>query len=222
MEPLISEFEDYVLLSMLEHYSYCPRQCALIHREQTYDENVYTLRGNAVHERVDQSGVATVDGVRTEYAVPLWSESLGLLGKADLVEFHGVTPYPVEYKHGPARQGRHADLQLCGQAVCLEEMLATEVPVGAVYHFSSRQRREVEFTTALREQMKKAVSAIRQLMSEPVLPPAVADARCRNCSLVESCLPFVVSKQDRNRQYQTQLFVVGTNKPVRQSMSKSD
>ena len=209
-----AETEDYVLLSMLEHYSYCPRQCALIHREQTYDENVYTLRGNAVHERVDQSGVATVDGVRTEYAVPLWCESLRLLGKADVVEFHGDTPYPVEYKHGTARHGSHADLQLCGQAVCLEEMLSVEVPTGAVYHFSSRQRREVEFTAALRDQVKQAVSAIRRMMNEPKLPPAVADARCRNCSLIESCLPFVVSEQERNRRYQAQLFAIAMDEPI--------
>lgn len=214
METPPSDFDDYILLSMLEHYSYCPRQCALIHREQTYDENVYTLRGNAVHERVDQSGVATVSGVRTEYAVPLWSDVLGLLGKADVVEFHGDTPYPVEYKHGPARHGSHADLQLCGQAVCLEEMLSIEVPVGAVYHFSSRQRREVEFTALLREQVKEAVSAIRQTMNASTLPPAVADARCRNCSLVESCLPFVVSEQERNRRYQSQLFAITMDEPI--------
>ena len=205
------DFDDYILLSMLEHYSYCPRQCALIHREQTYDENVYTLQGNAVHERVDQPGVATVAGVRTEYGVPLWSESLGLLGKGDLVEFHGATPYPVEYKHGPARYGRHADLQLCGQAMCLEEMLGVDVPTGAVYHFSSRQRREVEFTASLRTQVRETVSAIRQMLSASTLPPAVADARCKNCSLVESCLPFVVSEQRRNRNYQRQLFMPATN-----------
>ena len=214
MQAPAPEIEDYVLLSMLEHYSYCPRQCALIHREQTYDENVYTLRGNAVHERVDQSGIATVAGVRTEYAVPLWSESLRLLGKADVVEFHGDIPYPVEYKHSTARHGSHADLQLCGQAVCLEEMLSVEVPAGAVYHFSSRQRREVEFTTSLREQVRDAVSTIRQMMNALTLPPAVADARCHNCSLIESCLPFVVSAQESNRRYQAQLFAVAPDEPV--------
>ncbi len=210
MEAPLASFDDYVLLSMLEHYSYCPRQCALIHREQTYDENVYTLRGNDVHERVDQPGVANVAGVRTEYGVPLWSESLGLLGRADLVEFHADSPYPVEYKHGPARLGRHADLQLCGQAMCLEEMLGVQVNVGAVFHFSSRQRREVEFTTDLRQQVREAVAAIRQILVAPTLPPPVADARCRNCSLIESCLPFVVSEQDRNRRHQRRLFAALT------------
>jgi len=210
METPLSDFDDYVLLSMLEHYSYCPRQCALIHREQTYNENVYTLRGNAVHERVDQPGAASVAGVRNEYGVPIWSESLGLLGKADLVEFHGDTPYPVEYKHGPTRYGLHADLQLCGQALCLEEMLGVDVPSGAVYHFSSRQRRKVEFTAILRAQVRETVSAIRQMMGASTLPLAVADVRCKNCSLVESCLPFVVSERNRNRRYHRGLFTPAT------------
>ena len=204
--PIPPDLDNTVLLSALEHYSYCPRQCALIHREQTYDENVYTLRGNAVHERVDRPGIAAVAGVRTEYSVPLWSEALGLVGKADVVEFHGDTPYPVEYKHGSARYGRHADLQLCGQAMCLEEMLDTDVPLGAVYHFSSHQRREVAFKPELREQVRSTVSAVREIMNASRLPEAPADARCKNCSLIESCLPFVVSEQDRNRRYQRRLF----------------
>lgn len=198
---------ETVLLSMLEHHSYCPRQCALIHREQTYEENIYTLQGNKVHERVDQPGTATISGVRTEYGVPLWSETLGLTGRADTVEFHGKTPYPVEYKHGPARQGRHADLQLCGQAMCLEEMLETEVPAGAVYHYSSRTRREVEFTRILRDRVRNAISEIRSMLKSDTLPAAPADARCKNCSLIESCLPYAVSEKERNRKHQRELFI---------------
>ena len=123
MQTPLSDLDNAVLLSALEHYGYCPRQCALIHREQTYDENIFTLQGNAVHERVDQPGTATSDGIRSEYSVPLWSVSLGVIGKADLIEFRGDTPYPVEYKHGPSRENNPADLQLCGQAMCLKEML---------------------------------------------------------------------------------------------------
>lgn len=201
------DLDDPVLLSALEHYSYCPRQCALIHREQTYDENVFTLKGNQVHTRVDQPGVASVGGIRTEYSVPLWSASLGAVGRADLVEFHDATPYPVEYKHGRARQGRHADLQLCGQAMCLEEMLSIPVPAGAVYHFSSRQRREVIFTPDLRHQVRSAVAAIRQIMDEDILPPAPADERCRHCSLIEACMPYIVSERSSNQRYQRSLFI---------------
>ena len=201
------DFDNPVLLSALEHYSYCPRQCALIHREQTYDENIFTLQGNAVHERVDQTGAATVAGIRSEYGIPLWSVSLGVVGKADLVEYPGEIPYPVEYKHGPARHGSHADLQLCGQAMCLEEMLDVTVPQGAVYHFSSRRRREVAFTPELRRSVELAVAEIREMLDANRLPAPVADARCRNCSLIESCLPFVVADQHRNSDYQNRLFI---------------
>ena len=206
MIPAEPDFDNPVLLSALEHYSYCPRQCALIHREQTYDENIFTLQGNAVHERVDRPGAAVVDGIRSEYSVPLWSVSLGVVGKADLVEYREEIPYPVEYKHGPARNDGHADLQLCGQAMCLEEMLAVTVSHGAVYHFSSRRRREVEFTPKLRKSVELAVAAIRQMLISDRLPAPVADARCRNCSLIESCLPFVVADRERNLDYQSRLF----------------
>lgn len=196
-----------VLLSALEHYGYCPRQCALIHREQTYEENIFTLQGNAVHERVDQPGTATTGEVRSEYAVPLWSVSLGLTGKADLVEYRGNVPYPVEYKHGPTRRGTAAELQLCAQAMCLEEMLRVAVPEGAIYHHSSRCRRGVSFTTVLRESVSEAVAQVRRILSDDVLPLAPADSRCKNCSLLESCLPFVVSAKDRNSNYHHRLFI---------------
>src|SRR3954470_4175210 len=115
-----------VPISAIEHYSYCPRQCALIHVEQTFDENVYPIRGNLAHERVDAAEETVRSDVRVARSVPLWSERYGLRGKADLVEFRADGPYPVEYKVG-ARRGRHADLQLCAQALCLEEMLGVAV-----------------------------------------------------------------------------------------------
>ena len=206
MQASYPDLDNAVLLSALEHYGYCPRQCALIHREQTYDENIFTLQGNEVHERVDQPGAANSDGLRSEYSVPLWSVSLGVVGKADLVEFRGDTPYPVEYKHGPSRDNNPADLQLCGQAMCLEEMLDIDVPEGAVYHFSSRRRRKVLFTPELRLSVKQAITDVRRILTSNTLPTAPADARCKNCSIIESCLPFVVSDTDRNREYQRLLF----------------
>ena len=110
-----SEGSEPIPISALEHFSYCPRQYALIHREQTYDENVFTLRGSIAHERVDEGAASAQDGVRVERAVALWSEELGLIGKADAVEFHGDTPFPVEYKVGRRRPDRHADTQVCAQ-----------------------------------------------------------------------------------------------------------
>ncbi|MGE0820478.1 MAG: CRISPR-associated protein Cas4 [Candidatus Binatia bacterium] len=199
---------DPIMLSALEHYSYCPRQCALIHVEQSFDENVFTLRGRAVHEQVDEPEWAVEKGVRVERALPLWCTRLGLVGKADVVEFHGETPYPVEYKHGPRRQKEHDELQLCGQALCLEEMTGQPVPKGAIFHHSSRRRREVEFTPALREKVEQTVIAVRQMLAQRVLPPAVNDARCKHCSLQDACLPSVTDEKKRVQRFAGALFSV--------------
>jgi len=199
--------EDLVMISALEHYSYCPRQCALIHVEQTFDENLYTLRGRAVHERVDEPVAEFQEGVRVERALPLWSKRLRLIGKADVVEFHGVTPHPVEYKHGSKREREHDDLQLCAQAICLEEMTGKTVPKGAIFYHSSRRRREVVFTDALRAEVEEATDAIRKMFGEKALPPPVNDSRCRHCSLKESCMPAVVGEKARAAALLRDLFV---------------
>jgi CRISPR-associated exonuclease Cas4 len=206
--------DNTIMISALEHYSYCPRQCALIHREQTYDENIYTLRGNAVHERVDQPEERVAEGVRVEQSLPIWSASLGLTGKADVVEFHGETPYPVEYKHGSVRWGRHADLQLCAQAMCLEEMLGVAVPEGAVYHFTSRRRRKVVFTPELRQRVREATKAIRHILQAERLPPPAADTRCDHCSLIDSCLPFVIAGQAKLTALHHRLFTPASENEV--------
>lgn len=201
---------DLIMLSALEHYSYCPRQCALIHLEQSFDENVFTLRGRAVHEQVDEPEWTVEKGVRVERALPLWSDRFGLVGKADVVEFHGATPYPVEYKHGPRRQKEHDDLQLCAQAMCLEEMTGQPVPCGAIFHHSSRRRREVEFTPVLRQKVEQYVKEIRAMLASRTLPPAVNDARCKNCSLQDSCLPSVTNEKKRLQRFASELFAVST------------
>ncbi|MBI3245535.1 MAG: CRISPR-associated protein Cas4 [Deltaproteobacteria bacterium] len=202
--------EDLIMLSALEHYSYCPRQCALIHMEQSFDENLFTLRGRALHEQVDEPEGVVEKGVRVERALPLWSNRLGLTGKADVVEFHGETPYPVEYKHGPRREKEHDDLQLCAQAMCLEEMTGQAVPKGAIFHHSSRRRREVEFTPVLRQKVEQSVTEIRVMLASRTLPPAVNDARCKNCSLQDSCLPSVTNEKKRLQRFASELFTVST------------
>ena len=203
-----NESDDPIMISALEHYSYCPRQCALIHIEQTFDENLYTMRGNAVHERVDEVASEIQEGVRVERALPLWNHRLGLIGKADVVEFHGEIPYPVEYKHGPRREREHDDLQVCAQAICLEEMTGREVPRGAIYHHSSRRRREVVFDSTLREKVGEAVAAIRRMLEDKIIPPPVNDARCKHCSLLESCMPAVIGDQQRADAIRTGLFQI--------------
>lgn len=197
---------ELIPLSALEHFSYCPRQAALIHLEAVWEENVFTLRGRYVHEAADLPGEELQEGVRVERALPLYSRRLGLVGKADIVEFHGDIPYPVDYKHGPRRRREHDDLQLCGQAVCLEEMTGVPVLKGAIYHASSRRRREVEFDLALRRRLEEAVAELRGLLGQNRLPPAVADARCRHCSLAAACLPEATCPSPRLARYLARLW----------------
>lgn len=197
---------DLVMISALEHWGYCPRQCALIHIEQTFDENIYTLRGRMEHEWVHEGQGEIREGVRIERGVALWSRRLGLVGKSDVVEFRGSTPYPVEYKHGRQRRRSAAELQLCAQAMCLEEMLGLPVPRGAIFHQGSRRRTEINFDENLRARVEEAVVAVRALLASHTLPEPVNDARCDLCSLKESCLPEVLTSADRLRRGQQDLF----------------
>ena len=201
--------QDQIPISALNHYAYCPRRCALIHVEQTYDENLYTLRGRHLHERTDQPDESGwEDGIRVERALPLWSKRLGIIGKADVVEFHSETPYPVEYKSGPNRQFDNDDLQLCAQALCLEEMTGKAVPRGAIYHHSSRKRREVELTPELHARVVEVTQAIRTMLTSTRLPPPVNDRRCTHCSLQESCMPAVIDEGERALAIVRDLFTI--------------
>ena len=198
---------DPVPLSALQHWAYCPRQCALIHQEQVFDDNVHTARGQAVHALVDQPGYEINAGVKVERALPLWSDRLGLIGKADLVEIHpDGTPYPVEFKHGRKRRAVHDDIQLAAQALCLEEMFGRPVHRGAIYHASSRRRREVLIDEALRRLVAETADAIRAMLVSNRLPAPVNDARCRECSLKDLCQPEAIAAQARQLKMTAQLF----------------
>ncbi len=199
---------ELIMISALEHYSYCPRQCALIHIEQVFDENIYTLKGHMAHERVDQAMTRNEEDLRIERALPLRSRRLGLVGRADVVEFHGNIPYPVEYKLGKRREWQYEAIQVCAQALCLEEMLGLAVPQGAIYYLSSRVRREITFDAHLREKVAEVTQAVRTMLKNSFMPPAVNDQRCEKCSLIESCLPNVVVKPGRLQYYRSTLFKV--------------
>jgi CRISPR-associated exonuclease Cas4 len=200
--------DDPIPISALNHYSYCPRRCALIHVEQIFEENVYTMRGRSLHERVDEPVGEFQEGLRIERALPLWSIRLGLIGKADVVEFRKGTVVPVEYKSGRLRHFENDDLQLCAQGLCLEEMTGKEVPVGAIYHHGSRRRREVIFDSSLRERVETVVAKVRELIENRIVPPPVNDKRCRHCSLQESCMPAAVGEKARAAQILRTLFQV--------------
>ena len=200
-----------IAISALQHYVYCPRQCALIHVEQVFDDNVYTARGQAVHRLVDTPGYEIKAGIKVERALPLWSDRLGLIGKADVVEFHpGGAVFPVEFKHGRKREKIHDDIQLAAQAMCLEEMLGVTVPLGAIYHASSRRRREVLITPELRLAVETTVNAVRQMIEQRMLPPPVNDERCRACSLIDACQPAALADVTRLKRMHDELLTPDT------------
>lgn len=189
---------ELIALSALQHWQYCPRQCGLIHLEQVFDDNVHTLRGQAVHAKADLPGVETAKGVRVERALPLWHDALGLIGKSDVVEFlAGGVPYPVEYKHGSRNKAADIaacdDLQLAAQAMCLEAMTGKSVNEGALYYASSKRRRVVPITAPLRADVAQTANAIRQMLASGQLPPPLAAEqaarRCKACSLQDRCQP---------------------------------
>lgn len=187
---------DPIPLSALQHWAYCPRQCGLIHLEQTFDDNLHTLRGQAVHAQVDKPGFELRKGVRIERALPVWSDTLGLIGKTDAVEFDpgSGAPYPVEYKHGSRHKAADIaladDVQLAAQALCLSEMTGHEVPEGALYYASSKRRRVVPISAALRQQVTDMAAEFRAMLFSGQLPaPTPDERRCRACSLRERCQP---------------------------------
>ena len=197
-----TEPEDPVPLSALQHWAYCPRQCGLIHLEQAFDDNIHTLRGNAEHARADKPGVESAKGVRVERALPLWHDALGLIGKSDVVEFDKAgRPYPVEYKHGSRNKAKDIaacdDLQLAAQALCLEAMTSHAVPEGAIYYASSKRRRLVAVDASLRQEVDTTAQAVRNMLASQTLPPpltgALAEKRCKGCSLKERCMPETAS-----------------------------
>lgn len=198
--------DDLLPISALQHYLYCPRQCALIHVEQAWVENVFTAEGRLLHERVDRPQSEARGGVRVAYGLLLRSMRLGLTGKADVVEFHGESggrkvPFPVEYKRGRPKQKDWDRIQLCAQAMCLEEMLATDVPQGALFYGKTRRREQVAFDERLRGLTAETAHALHELVASGVTPPPVADERCAACSLAGRCLPRAAAGKGSARAY---------------------
>lgn len=192
--------DEALPISALQHWAYCPRQCGLIHLEQGFDDNLHTQRGNAVHAQVDRPGVEVRRGLRVERALPLFSDRLGLVGKADAVEFEpDGTPYPVEYKYGSRHKAADIaacdDLQLAAQALCLREMIGRVVPEGALFYASSKRRRPVSIDAALLRRVIDTTAEVRTMLDRGRLPPPTTDTRrCRGCSLRERCQPEALAR----------------------------
>ena len=203
---------DLLPLSALQHLVYCERQCALIHLERVWVENRFTAEGGVLHARTDERQTECRGDVRVARGLPLRSLRLGLSGRADTVELHrpegaggaelpGVTgrwrPYPVEYKRGRPKSTRCDEVQLCAQALGLEEMLETEIPEGALFYGRTRKRSVVPLTSELRKLTEDSAARLHSLLAARVTPPPVNDARCERCSLAPACLPRAPSRSAR-------------------------
>lgn len=187
-------------LSALQHAVYCLRQAALIHIERAWADNRFTAEGHVLHAVADKGGARKAGGVRRVMALPLASKRLNLVGTADLVEFHRRgdgpdMPYPVEYKRGKPKLHRADEVQLCAQALCLEEMTGSCVPEGALFYAEPKRRLAVPFDKELRRQTEEVAAAMADVFKSGVTPPPTARReRCRACSLSELCRPDAVAR----------------------------
>jgi CRISPR-associated exonuclease Cas4 len=181
-------------LSALQHAVYCLRQAALIHLERLWEENRFTAEGRVLHQVADKPGGRQVRGVRRQMALPLACRRLNLAGVADVVEFHregdGEVPFPVEFKRGKPKAHQADEVQLCAQALCLEEMFGCAVPAGALFYGETRRRQDIAFDAALRSLTESTALALAEIFRTQRTPPARYKASlCRACSLLELCRP---------------------------------
>ena len=193
MRMAMFDEDDLLPISALLHLLFCERQCALIHIEQLWEENRLTVEGRHLHERADDGRRETRGARRIARALPLRSLRLGLSGRADVVEFHDdggvMRAFPVEYKRGQPKLDRSDEVQLCAQAICLEEMLGLAIPGGALFYGTTRRRTEVPFDAELRAVTETAAARLHALISAGITPPAVRAPKCDGCSLLDVCLP---------------------------------
>lgn len=182
--------ESYLPLSALQHLLFCERQCALIHIEQVWADNEFTSQGNLLHERTHEGPDESRPGVRITRGMPVRSDALGLSGQCDVVEFHSDgSILPVEYKRGKPKTHRADEVQLCAQAMCLEEMLRCSIPRGMLFYGKRRRRTDVPFDSALRAITRDAAQRLHALIESRITPLAQREKKCESCSLLEVCLP---------------------------------
>jgi CRISPR-associated exonuclease Cas4 len=196
------EEEDRLPLSALQHLAYCRRQCALIHIEGYWSENRQTASGRILHRRVHDAATRMESGIIIARSLRLTSGRLGLVGIADVVEFHpdpsGIRipghkgmwmPFPVEYKRGRPKQHQADEIQLCAQALCLEEMLHAAIPAGALFYGKTRRRQPVDLNIQLRSTVESLCSELHQLIASKIVPQPEPGPKCRLCSLLDECAP---------------------------------
>jgi CRISPR-associated exonuclease Cas4 len=195
-----------IMLSALNHYIYCPRRCALVHIEQVWSENVFTAEGRIMHDKADSNKHEVRGNVRIDYSVPLRSLRLGLIGKADVVEFHRQDsgtwlPFPVEYKRGKPKVGDCDRVQLCAQAICLEEMLNVNISEGALFYGQTRRREDIVFDGELRRETEDIARKVHELIASGTTPKPEYCKKCDQCSLLEVCMPKTCGKSKSASKY---------------------
>lgn len=194
-------------LSALQHYAFCPRQCALIHNEQAWAENYLTAQGRLLHGRVDGGEPETRQGTRFERSVHVLSDTLGLSGVLDMVEVSkNGDMHPVEYKHGKPKPTDIDKIQLCSQAMCLEEMTGRTVASGSLWYGKTRHRLAVVFDEELRAKTLATIDSVRTMLQSGQTPLPIYDKRCKACSLVDICEPKVFGK-DKSVGYVAEIFI---------------
>lgn len=201
------EGDDRLLpLSALQHMVFCDRQAALIHVEGVWADNRLTVEGQQLHHVVDAAKADRRDGVMVRRSVSLRSDRLGLVGKADVIEFHPTTEQdggsavpgmpghwrvvPVEYKRGKPKPHRADEVQLCAQAICLEEALGVDISAGALFYGAIRRRQHVELSQTLRNFTEHTATRLRGLVASGDVPVRPRTAKCKSCSLLDICLPL--------------------------------
>ena len=206
IEPTMYAEEDFLQLSALQHFVFCQRQCALLHIEQIWSENIFTAEGRIMHDKVHEEQFESRPGIRIERAMPLRSVSLGINGKADVIEFHKQRdgswfPFPVEYKRGKPKQDNCDKVQLCAQAICLEEMMKTRVPSGSIYYGKTKHRFDVEFSEELRRETLETVEKVHEFLKKGITPKPEYSKQCESCSVISSCLPKAMYHHQTVRDY---------------------
>jgi CRISPR-associated exonuclease Cas4 len=209
--------DDYPPLSALNDILFCPRRCALHRLEGLWRDNAHTASGSLDHRRVHAARDHDEANFRTARGLWLVSHRLRIVGVADLVEFHPGqgdgpdVPFPVEYKRGKRRRWDNDEVQLCAQALCLEEMLGVAVPAGAVFHIQSKRRRDVVFDDALRRKTTDTAVRLHALLASGATPPPIVHPKCKQCSVNALCLPDLVAAPARYRRAAGELFLVPPN-----------
>lgn len=202
--------DDFIMISALQHYVYCPRQCGLIHVDDGWRENLFTTRGNILHEKVDTDTYETRGTLKTVRGLRIHSFSLGISGRCDVVEFreskNGKEVMPVEFKSGEPKNDISDKVQLCAQAFCLEEMLDTKITRGAFFYGKIRRRDVVEIDSELRLQTENIIASVREIVSNKIVPKAEYNAKCKNCSLQDICQPKAMNKKKLNN-YIKELYI---------------